>query len=979
MRIRKIIALVSCLACARGDLRAPADRDRGDSPAVLPTDPGSLAAVLGVPPGALAAAGEERYAAQSYDSALRIFAVEAARAREQHDGRAEARARMWLGLAAWRLGDYRVARREGEAALRLKRELHLDTELSRSFNALGLLAWNEGRYEDAFANFDSAIAAARRHDDSAGVARAASNVPLIKVELGDFEGARDGFETAYRLGRALDDERMQGNALSNLAMVEIRLGRGRTAIPLLRTAINLYSAASYTTGEANALGQLASAWAQVGDLQRALAAADSALLIARAHGMEQEIASELEVIADLHLQSGDAALALHRLQEADSLDAALGLRSERGANLRRVSTILLATGDTSGAITRASEAVALHAGVHAAADVVYDRLQLARALSAKRPAEARTQLHAARLEAAHLESPAVAREVATASARLALDAGRPVEALHHLGKVRTSTLPEDWTLVDMRTEALLATGQLAEAQRSGELAVRLLERERASLGVGLLRERYLASRLTPFTRLIAIHLARHDTLAAFRVASSLPGRAIVERLGMLAEAGPEIATATEAERMLLRIAALEQELTGVVEGAQGREQRRLLQHALDAARTGYEEFLARHGRQATGLDVGSLQVDASAIQARLGRDEAVVCFVAGPEHVDLFVVRPRELLYRSLPVGERELAARVRVVRGLLGSNRSPRALSALASLHETLLRSAIDAGAFTGVKRLIVVPQGTLSTIPFAALRDQRSSRFLIEDMTVRVMPSVALVRSVPRGAERPARLIGFAPLVDSLPGTGRELRAIARLMRDAQMRIGRASNEPEVRAALGSTAIVHIASHGLSNARNPMFSRIIVGRAARGPADDGAIAVHELLGMRIRSPLVFLSGCETALAAGDGTFGHGTEEESLAAAFLMAGTRSVVATLWRVNDAEAARIATLFYRALNQGLSPEDALAQAQRDEIRSGSTLTWASYTLSTATGANAAATSVKQEASHRMDKSNRATGIYSGALQ
>jgi len=71
---------------------------------------------------------------------------------------------MWVGLAAWRLGDYAAARREGETSLTLKRRLGLDAEVSRSFNALGLLAWNEGRHREALADFDSAIAAARRRD-----------------------------------------------------------------------------------------------------------------------------------------------------------------------------------------------------------------------------------------------------------------------------------------------------------------------------------------------------------------------------------------------------------------------------------------------------------------------------------------------------------------------------------------------------------------------------------------------------------------------------------------------------------------------------------------------------------------------------------------------------------------------------------------------------------------------------------------------
>ena len=214
---------------------------------------------------------------------------------------------MWLGLAAWRLGDYAEARREGETSLAMKRHLGMDGELSRSFNALGLLAWNEGRHADALQHFDSAIAAATRHHDTAGIARAAANVPLVLVELGDFDGARRGLDTALAAGRAANDDRLQGNALANLAMLEIRLGSPRRAIPLLARARARYAAIEYATGEgANALGQLATAWSEMGDLQRALALADSALEIARVEGLQQEVASELEVIADLHEKAGES-------------------------------------------------------------------------------------------------------------------------------------------------------------------------------------------------------------------------------------------------------------------------------------------------------------------------------------------------------------------------------------------------------------------------------------------------------------------------------------------------------------------------------------------------------------------------------------------------------------------------------------------------------------------------------------------------
>jgi CHAT domain-containing protein len=106
----------------------------------------------------------------------------------------------------------------------------------------------------------------------------------------------------------------------------------------------------------------------------------------------------------------------------------------------------------------------------------------------------------------------------------------------------------------------------------------------------------------------------------------------------------------------------------------------------------------------------------------------------------------------------------------------------------------------------------------------------------------------------------------------------------------------------------------------------------------------VHEILGIRTTSSLVFLSGCETGLATGGlEPFAQGMEEGSLAQAFLVAGAGAVVATLWRVGDAGAADVAERFYRHLGPGISAAEALARSQREAIGSRTGSDWAAYAV------------------------------------
>ena len=952
------------VACTRDRTPTPASRKRAEPLArANGADPVTLATALGVPAESLRAAGEERYSRQSYDSAQTIWRAEVLRARVAGDTAAEARAHMWLGLAAWRLGDYAEARREGETSLATKRHLGLDAELSRSFNALGLLAWNEGRHADALEHFDSAIAAATRHHDAAGVARAAANVPLVLVELGDFDGARRGLDAALVAGRAAKDDRLQGNALANLAMLEIRLGSPNRAIPLLARARARYAAIGYATGEANALGQLATAWSEMGDLQRALALADSALAIARAEGLEQEVASELEVIADLHERAGSPRLALRRLSDADSLDAALGLTVERATNLRRLSALLLELGEMNASVARAQQALAAHVASGANNEAVYDRLQLAQSLSREGGARvARAQADTAGHDALRFANPSANRDAAAVSARLALDDKDPRRALALLDVAERDAPVIDWRLADLHAESWLALGKLEEARRDGERAVSALARERSTLGLGPLRSAYLANRVAPFSRLVGIYLAQGDTANAFRVAASLPGRGIAERLGGFRREAPAVASVAEGERLLLRIAALERQVADLGVEARTAEQVAALDRALSAARSAYEEQIAHGAVLPDARLLGVASVGLRDVQSLLEGDEALLTFLVGPDNMDLFVVRATKVVQRSISLSDRALAGRVRVARELLERGEiSPEVLAALGELHELLIGPAVSSGALDGATRLRIVPHGSLNALPFAGLWDRKAGRFLAEDRVITYLPSVAALKIAPEandGSVTRGEMV-FAPLPDSLPGSAREAREIGRLLPNARLRVGAASSEASVRVALDEDRPIHIASHGFYNAQNPLFSRMDVGRARRdSEANDGFLELHEILGLRTRSPLVFLSGCETGLGVGDGPFGAGDEEGSLAQAFLVAGAGSVVATLWRVDDSAAVHLASTFYGWLARGSSPDDALARTQRDAIRTRSGgLSWSAYTVSGLSRANSSRVSVK----------------------
>ena len=141
--------------------------------------------------------------------------------------------------------------------------------------------------------------------------------------------------------------------------------------------------------------------------------------------------------------------------------------------------------------------------------------------------------------------------------------------------------------------------------------------------------------------------------------------------------------------------------------------------------------------------------------------------------------------------------------------------------------------------------------------------------------------------------------------------------------MQTGRLATEARVRAALADGDLVHIASHGIMNQRNPMFSRIELFSGGSTPVHDGRLEVHELLRLQIGASMVFLSGCETGVGwAWSTQFSRGEDFATLGQAILYAGARNVVATLWQIEDNGAAAFAEQFYGNLKT-MAPDEALA--------------------------------------------------------
>lgn len=167
----------------------------------------------------------------------------------------------------------------------------------------------------------------------------------------------------------------------------------------------------------------------------------------------------------------------------------------------------------------------------------------------------------------------------------------------------------------------------------------------------------------------------------------------------------------------------------------------------------------------------------------------------------------------------------------------------------------------------------------------------------------------------------------ISRLPETLREAQMIVKLVSPSESRILTgfdANHDAALGPELSQFRIVHFATHGVVDPEHPALSGIILSLVDRqGNRKDGFLRLHEIYHLRLAADLVVLSACQTALGKsvkGEGLIG-------LTRGFMFAGSKSVLATLWKVDDEATGELMTHFYQGLlKDHLPPGAALRNAK-----------------------------------------------------
>lgn len=258
-----------------------------------------------------------------------------------------------------------------------------------------------------------------------------------------------------------------------------------------------------------------------------------------------------------------------------------------------------------------------------------------------------------------------------------------------------------------------------------------------------------------------------------------------------------------------------------------------------------------------------------------------------------------------------------------------------LSTLYDIIMKPVAD---LVVGDELLIVPDGPLWLVPYAALKDG-SSNYVCESFTIRLAPSLTslkLIADCPEDYHKSsgALLVGDPwvtdiPWVDSegerifeqIPCAKKEVEMIGKILNVAPL-TGRKATKREVLKRLSSVALVHFAAHGSMDTGEIALAPDPMKAPSEITEEDFILTIGEVLDAQLRAKLVVLSCCHSAQGKikAEGVVG-------IARAFIGAGARSVVVSLWAINDGVTFELMKCFYHHLAEGKRASESLNLAMK----------------------------------------------------
>jgi CHAT domain-containing protein/Tfp pilus assembly protein PilF len=908
-----------------------------------------------------------RKAIAKWEEALKLY-------REAGDRRGEAFTLTNIGQVYSDLEEQQKALEYYSQSLPLSRATGDRKQEATILNSIGSAYSYLGEKQKAREYFSQSLLLHREAGNRYGEATVLNNIGLVYLELGENQKAKEYYSQSLPLFRSMGDRGGESTTLSNIGLAYSKLGESQKALEYYRQSLTLAQARGDRRGEAIALNNIGKVYSELGDNPKAKEYYRQSLPLRRAIGDRGGESATLSNIGLVYSKLGENQKALEYYNQSLTLTRALGDRRGEGSALNNIGRAYSELGENQKALEYYNQS-----------------LPLRRAVGDRRG------------EAITLNN------IGSVYSQL----GENQKALEYYSQSLPLSRAVDYRVGEALTLYSIAAakrdrGNLTEALTDIEASLKIIESLRTKIASPELRASYFATVQDYYQFYIDLLMQLHKTnpksgydTKAFEASERSRARSLLE---LLQEANADIRQGVAPE-LLQRERSLQQQLDALEKQrievlnrptptpAQQAELEKQWQTLLAQYQDIQTQIRTTSPRYAALTQPQPLTL-AQIQQQILDENTILLQYSLGKERSYLWALTKTGITSYELPKAA-EIETTAKNFRDAVTAPSSRNSPNQITQANDAISQMILQpVAAQLGQKRLLIVSDGVLNYLPFAALSlpgksGENGNPPLIVDHEIVLLPSGSTLGILRQNyADLPAPTRTLAIFADPVfsgndervqnsssattqqaveaanPGLSRsrgdnnvEFDRLKFTRKEAQIiqalvpanSITQSFDFAASRAAatgsnLSQYKIIHFATHGLANSDYPELSGIILSLIdEKGNALNGFLRLTDIFNLKLAADLVVLSACQTGLGQniqGEGMVG-------LTRGFMYAGAKRVVVSLWSVDDEGTAALMSSFYqKMLQKGLTPAAALRAAQLEmwkQEKWKSPYYWAAFTL------------------------------------
>ncbi|MEG4167321.1 MULTISPECIES: tetratricopeptide repeat protein [unclassified Microcoleus] len=898
------------------------------------------------------ALGEKQKALEYYNQSLPL-------SRAVGDRSMEAVTLTSIGLAYSDLGEKQKALEYYSQSLPLNRATGDRTREAITLNNIGNVYSALGEKQKALEYYNQSLPLSRAVGDARGEAITLNNIGSVYSDLGEKQKALEYYSQSLPLKRAVGDPTGEAVTLTSIGNVYSDLGEKQKALEYYSQSLPLNRATGDRTGEAVTLTNIGNVYSALGEKQKALEYYNQSLTLSRAVGERSGEAVILNNIGKVYSELGENQKALEYYSQSLPLSRATGDRRGEATTLNNIGKVYSDLGEKQKALEYFSQSLPLFRAV------------------GDRSKEAITLNNIGRIYS---------------------DLGEQQKALEYYSQ----SLPLKRAVGDRTGEAVTlhniadakrAQGNLTEALTNIEASIKIIESLRTKIASPELRTSYFATVQNYYQFYIDLLMQLHKTqpksgydTKAFEASERSRARSLLE---LLQEANADIRQGVAPE-LLQKERSVQQQLDALekrrvevlnrpnytrTQEAELEQQRQTLLAQYQDIQTQIRTTSPRYAAltQPQPLTLSQIQ------QQILDENTILLQYSLGKERSYLWAVTKTSITTYELPKAA-DIEKTAKNFRDAVTAPSSRYSPAQIAQANDAISQIILQpVAAQLGQKRLLIVGDGLLNSIPFAALSlpgksGENGNPPLIVDHEIVILPSAStlgILRQNYNDRQPPNR--SLAILADPVfsandervknsssattqqavesanPGLSRSrgdnngqfkrlnfsrqeshiIRALFPANSRTESLDFAASRATATSPNLSQYKIIHFATHGFANSAHPELSGIVMSLVdEKGNPLNGFLRLTDIFNLKLAADLVVLSACQTGMGQniqGEGLVG-------LTRGFMYAGAQRVVVSLWTVDDEATATLMSSFYQGmLKKGLTPAAALRAAQLEMLK------------------------------------------------